>query len=513
MKKLVSTELMQKLDKFVVDEYKIKPITLMENAGKAVYDKILEVEGELKDKKITIICGKGNNGGDGLIVAENLIENGVTPTVYVLAKKTALTGEMKKIITKISKKLKINFISKYKEDIFNDIDIIVDAILGTGFNANPEGLFFDIMKNINESSAKVYSVDIPSGIHGTTGNAEDICVNADYTITMAYAKIGLYINDGYNSSGEVSVADIGFPKEVEDEIIETCLLSEEKDIKNLFKKRYLTCDKKEFGKVFNFAGSLSMPGAAILSSTAALRTGTGLLKLGIPMNISAVVSTIHPEIMTLPLAYTQPGYVSVNAEKDVLKGIKWGDALLAGPGLHVHPETKKIARRFFQKIEGKPTVLDADALNIIAETPDALENLFENTILTPHNSEMSRLVGISKELLILERLEILAKKSLEWGCHIVLKGTPTLIAKPDGTIYIHINKNPGMAVGGMGDVLSGIIVSLLGQKYEPFDAINLALNIQSVAAKFALEKYGEVSMLPSDLIKEIPNAIKYIKNL
>lgn len=514
MKKLVTAEMMKKIDELVINEHGIKSLTLMNNAGSRVFEKINEYEDKLKELNVTVVCGSGNNGGDGFVVAEHLSKLGSTVDVIVLAKKTDLKGDAKKTFTKLSKSLKtVKFISKIEDSFFDKTDVIVDAIFGTGFNANPEGLFYDIIKGMNDSSARVYSIDIPSGIHGTTGNSEDIAVEADYTITIGFPKIGLYINEGYTNSGIVDTVQIGLPKEVEDEVQDLRTLYELEDIKGLIKDRSLLVNKKDFGKVFNFAGSLGMPGAAVLSSVAALRTGTGLLKLGIPMNVSAQISTIHPEIMTMPLAYAQPGHTSINAERDVLKGYKWANAVLIGPGLTVHPETKKVVKKLLLRFTEKPTVLDADALNILSESPELLGRLSGDIVITPHDSEMARLIDTPRELLLLDRMNTAMKKAVEWRCHIILKGTPTIVANPDSSISFFVNKNPGLAVGGSGDVLSGILVSLLGQKIPMKESILLALYIHSIAGDFATEKFGENSLLPSDIIAEIPNAIKFIKSL
>lgn len=515
MHKLVTAELMRKIDELSIDNYGTSEIKLMTNAGIGVYRFLKERE-ELSDKNIVIICGKGNNGGDGLVVAEELLKENHTPLVYIFSSSKEHKGVAKKVITRIKKKFpdfKIKYLTDIKGFSLKNADIIIDAIFGTGFNSNPEGLFFDVIKAINESKALVYSIDIPSGVHGSTGNIEDIAVKADYTITFGYPKLGLYLSDGYSLSGEVSVAEIGLPAEVDEEVQESRVLIDINDLKGLIRSRPVVCDKKDYGKIFSFSGSISMPGAAVLSSLAALRTGTGLLKLGIPMNVSAAVSAAYPEIMTIPLAYTQPGYPSGNAEKEILKGVKWANAILMGPGLSVHPETKNLVKRVLTKQYIKPTVLDADALNILSESPDLISRFKENVILTPHNSEMARLLNMPKELFLLNRIETVTKKAMEWQCYIVLKGTPTIVACPDGSAKIFINKCPALATGGTGDVFAGVLASLIGQKYETTEAIILALYIHKFAADFAVENYGEDSILPSDIVKNIPKAIMKIKNL
>ncbi len=516
MYKLVTAEMMRKLDQITIEDFGLSSLKLMTKAGSEVFKAIEKQEVGLKNKIITIVCGKGNNGGDGLVVAECLLAKGINPNLVVLSAKTSLGGDPKKIYSRIIKKypeFKVQFISKYKESILKGAQIIVDAIFGTGFNSNPEGVFFDMIQGMNESEAKVYSIDMPSGIHGSSGNMEDIAVKADATITLGYPKLGLYLSDGYTYSGEVVVADIGIPKEVDEEVQETRVLIEEADLKNLFRKRTVVCEKKDFGKVFSFAGSLSMPGAAILSSLAALRTGAGLLKLGVPMNISASISSVHPEIMTQPLAYTQPGFSSGNAEREILRGIKWADVVLMGPGLSVQPETKKLVKKVLSKPLLKPVVLDADALNTLSESPELLGHSQGLTVLTPHNGEMARLGKTSKELFMLNRIDTIIKKSIEWECYIVLKGTPTIIACPDGSAHIFVNKCPALATGGTGDVLAGIITSLIGQKYEVLTSIKIALYLHKIATDFAVLETGEDSLLPSDIIKYLPKAIMKIKDL
>ncbi len=512
MKKLVTAEMMRKLEEFAIKEYKIDVMDLMNNAGAKVAEKILLEEKNIEKKKIVVFCGKGNNGGDGLVAAENLLKKKLNVEIYFLCLRTQLSDITKQVFSRMEKfHKKIHFIKAYHEKYLKNCDIIVDAIFGTGFNANPEGLFFETMEGINNSSATVYAVDIPSGLHGTTGSKEDIAVYADYTITFAYAKIGLFIRDGYSHSGEVEITSIGFPKELDEEVPDSTSLIEDDDCSDLLTKRPLVCDKKDFGKVFNFAGSLAMPGAAVLSSLAALRTGCGLLRLGVPMNISAAISVTYPEIMNIPLSYTQPGFTSVGAEKEILKGYKWGDAILVGPGLHVYSETKKIVKKLFVKLFGKPLVLDADALNILSENVDFFEKMGEECVITPHNSEMSRLANMEKEFLMLDRLDIASAKAKEWGCFVVLKGTPTIVATPRGEVKIYVHKMPAMATGGMGDVLSGIIVSLMAQGYKVIDAIVLGLNIHKCASKLALAKKNERSLLASDLVSEISNALDYLE--
>ncbi len=514
MRKLVTAENMKALDEMVIKNFRIKASVLMENAGKAVFDSIVRNEGNISGKKFTVVCGKGNNGGDGLVTARYLIEAGADVSVFVTGPKTSVSKESKKALLKLEKIYKkVISVKSAKDMVIEKGSILIDAIFGTGFSSNPEGLFFDIIAMMNDSGSKIYSVDIPSCIHGTTGFSGDIAVKADITVTFAYPKIGLFINDGYEHSGRVETADIGFPAEIDDEILDARILTDLSDATGIIKKRELMSDKKDYGKLFNLAGSISMPGAAVMSSLAALRSGTGLIKLGIPMNISASISSVNPEIMCLPLAYAQPGFSSPVAEKELAKGHRWCDACLVGPGLSVHPETKKLFKKFLHKLGPKPVVLDADALNILAENPDTLKKLSPNFILTPHDSEMSRLCQTTKELFSLNRLELCAQKAVEWNCYIILKGTPTIIAHPDGKILLHVNKNPAMAVGGMGDALSGMTAGFAARKIPADKAILAAVYIHSEAARIATEKYGDESLLPSDVIKEIHNAIKNLRKL
>ncbi|MBN1970094.1 MAG: NAD(P)H-hydrate dehydratase [Candidatus Delongbacteria bacterium] len=513
MLRLFTAEEMRSIDEKAIEQG-MKHADLMNNAADRVFEKVTELEPELKDKKILVVCGPGNNGGDAMLVAGKLDDAGYDVRMVVLSKKTLLKGEPKKISTKVSKSIKDNsFISEYSETIMHGVDIIIDGIFGTGFNSNPEGVFYDMIEAMNNSGKRIYSIDIPSGIHGSTGFMEDIAVIATTTISLQFPKLGLFINDGYVHSGEVINVDIGIPEGLDSEIEEKRYITDLSDLKGKLKKRDLMVDKKDFGKVFNFAGSLATPGAAILSSMAALRCGTGLLKLGVPMNISAAIASVNPEIMTVPLPYNQPGYTSMNAEKDILKAYSWCDAVLAGPGLSVSMETKKVTKRLISRNIDRPMVLDADALNVLSEGPDFIDRLGDQVVITPHNSEMARLAGTSKEFLLLDRINTCIQKAKDLDCYVVLKGTPTIVSSPKGEIFIHVNKNPGMAVGGSGDLLAGILVSFLGQKIAVPDAILLALYVHKIAGDLATEKYGENSVLPTDMLKEIPHAIKQIINL
>ncbi|PID27040.1 MAG: hypothetical protein CR982_06935 [Candidatus Cloacimonadota bacterium] len=514
MQKLLTAEEMRVVEENTINNFGIDSLVLMKNAATKIAETIISNEDDLKSKVVTFICGPGNNGGDGVFAAEILAKKGYNVKCYVIAKKSQIKGNIKKCLERLSKSIDTVIVdSNFSYDDINDSDILVDSIFGIGFNSNPEDGYYDAIHYINNCKKTVYSVDIPSGIHGSTGFMEDIAVNADYTITIQFPKLGLYLNDGYTYSGEVFIVDIGIPKGADEVVESKIFLTEESDVKNILRKRELTSDKKDFGKVFNFAGSLATPGAAVLSSISCLRTGIGMLKLGIPMNISASISSVYPEIMTIPLPYTQPGYTSLNAEKDIVKGFNWADAILVGPGLSVSPETKRVTKKLLSKYIEKPMVIDADGLNILSENLDLLDKLGENTVLTPHDGEMSRISNTSKEFLSLDRLSICIEKAKSWNTNIVLKGTPTIISNENGEVMIHVNKNPGLAVGGSGDVLAGILVSLMGQKYSIKESILLALYIQKISGEKAKEEKGEYSVLPTDQISEIPYAIKKIREM
>ena len=467
---------------------------------------------EFKDKKVTIICGKGRNGLSGLAIAEFLLKSEYSKNVSVLYfdKKSALSSQAKKINIAVSRQTEnVCFIKQIKLEEIGDSDLVVDALFGTGFNKNPEEIFFDAIKAVNDSKAVVVSIDTPSGIHGTTGYAEDISVHADYTLTAEYSKIGLYLNDGYENSGEIFPIQSEVHKDLDEQFETKVKLIEGTDDLSKIRKRKLHSVKKDYGKVFNFSGSIVRPGSAILSSLAALRSGAGLLKLGTPMNICTSLAAVHPEIMNLPLAYNQPGYTSSAAEKEIMKGYKWSDAVLIGPGISVHTETRNVTKSILAKIEkGKPLVLDDDALNIIYETLDLIKGVKAPIILTPQAGEMSRLAGTTREIMMLDCINLVPKKAKEWGCYIVYKGTPTIVADPNGNVEIFINKNPALATQGTGAVLSGILVSLLGQGFEILEAIRLALAVFREVGFRAVEKFGENTMLAEDLLNELPHAIR-----
>lgn len=512
MQKLVDVELSNKLYDYVLSEMSINPLDYARMLAKSYGEVILEKFKSFKESKISIICGKGNNGLSGLAIAEALLKSDFSDKIEILffEKKSTQSSMAKKINISLARLTdKVSFFKQIDIDSVLESDLIIDALFGTGFNKNPEDIYFNIIDKINKSKAKVISVDLPSGIHGTTGYREDISVHADYTLTSEFSKIGLYLNDGYENAGEISPVRSEIFNDLDEQFETMIKLIDSPEDAGKIKKRKLHSVKKDYGKIFNFSGSIVRPGSAILSSLAALRTGAGLLKLGMPMNICTSLAAVHPEIMNLPLAYNQPGYTSTAAEKEIMKGYKWSDAVLIGPGISVHTETRNVTKSVLTKIEkGKPLILDDDALNIIYETLDLIKGVDAPVILTPQAGEMSRLAGTTREIMMLDCINIVPKKAKEWGCYILYKGTPTIIADPNGKVEIFINKNPGLATQGTGAILSGILVSLLGQGIEVEKAIRMAMFIFREAGFKAVEKFSLNTMLAEDLLTEIPSAVR-----
>ena len=513
MKKLINVSTMKKLTALGMEKYNLKSIDVSNSGGEEYYQRLNKIEADLKQKKVAVFCGKGNNGTMGFSLAAQMVKDEMDVTIYLPFKKTEISKSSKTILTKLSKTFKnVVQIKQYDEELLEGVDIVIDALFGTGFNSNPDGLFYELIKGMNTSKAKVVSLDLPSGIHGSTGNEEDISVLADVTMTIGFAKIGLFVNDGFEHSGQIEIIETEMTKSVEEEVIANWYAVELEDVKKVFPKRQLTVNKKDFGKVFNFSGSLATSGDAILSSMAALRTGTGLLKLGIPMNISADISAHYPEIMTIPLPYSQPGFSSLNAEREILKGYKWCDAVLAGPGLSVYPETKEVLKRLISKMDGKPAVLDGDALNIIQDSMDTLKDASKDLVITPKTGEFARLCNTSREHVMFDGVSLVSSKAKEWECYVIYKGFPTLIGLPNGDVHILSKKNTVVNTEGAESVFSGILVSLMGQEMETVDAIHLGTYIYSIASEMAIKECGMISVLASDIVNKIPEAIKFIQS-
>ncbi|MFQ5821833.1 MAG: NAD(P)H-hydrate dehydratase, partial [Candidatus Heimdallarchaeota archaeon] len=458
------------MDRKTIEELGIPGIVLMENAGRKVVSVIRKMLGTVKDKKVAIFCGKGNNGGDGYVVARYLSSMGAQLTVLLAGESQQVKGDAAQNLNLLSKLgipvLPIS-LSEHAEGVFG-AHLIVDALLGTGVSGPVKGLIADIVDLINGQRAPKVAIDLPTGLESDTGAISGACVKADATVTMGHIKRGLLFSPGREHAGRVFVANIGIPQQVSRQIGVRCFQLRAKYIQNVLPIRPLNMFKNRCGQVFLLAGSVGLTGAATLSSEATLRIGAGMALLGIPKSLNSIVEERLTEVMTLPLPETDSQSISYEAKQQISDKFQWTDVLAIGPGLTTHAHSVKLVNWVLDKFD-KPIVLDADAINCLRDEADILKRAKGTLILTPHPGELSRIIGSSTKDILANPVEIVKDTAKKLNVILVLKGAPTVVGSPDGYTFINSTGNPGMATAGMGDVLTGVIAGLVAQGMSPLD--------------------------------------------
>ena len=514
--KVVTAEEMREIDRRTIKDYGISGTTLMERAGLKVAEKIKEL---FEKRKIIVLSGGGNNGGDGLVVARNLHEWGWNVKVILLANEKKLSPDCLEQY-KIAKKSGVPVVFNTEisgKDLHSAV--VVDAIFGTGLSKSVTGKIADIISFINNSTVPVISVDIPSGIASDTGQIMGEAVMSDYTVTFGLPKRGHLLYPGAECTGKLFVEDIGFPDElIESEKIRVELL-ENRDVSLLIPERRRYSHKGDYGHVLVIAGSRGKTGAAFMCAKACLRAGAGLVTIGVPETLMDVFQSRVTEEMTLPLPDRGDGTLSSKASDKILTFIAdKADVLAIGPGISVTDDTQKLVTALVLN-SAAPMVMDADAINALEGNKQVLRKAKAPIILTPHTGEMARLLTTGSRVRGFEgpreklryqiekdRINAAISFAKETGTYLVLKGAPTVIAEPEGSAFVNPTGNPGMASAGVGDVLTGMIAGLLGQGLNPLEASILGVFMHGLAGDIAANKKGEHSLIASDMINSLPDA-------
>lgn len=502
--KVCTAEQMRKADRAAVDTGGIPSIVLMENAAIAC---VREIE-KLKPKKVGIFCGKGNNGGDGLAIARHLFNKGYDAEVFLVCG-SDFSGDAS-INYDIAEKTGVHITeitdTEFSEYYISSCDLVVDAIFGTGIRGEIVGIAHEVIDAINLYAKKVLAVDIPSGVDSDTGAVCSCAVKADITVTFAAYKIGMFLYPGADFVGKVVLADISIPEY----IIELCEIETEVFEKSraakLFPKRYENSHKGNYGKIFILGGSKGMTGAPVLAAEAALKSGAGLVTVGIPESLNGIMEIKLTEAMTLPLP-EENGYLTENALNVVLEQLEKSDVLLIGPGMGRNERTQKLVCEVLLRSK-IPTIVDADALFALAKYADILDSCGCNLIFTPHDAEFARFVG--NESAQDGRVQAAKKFAADNGITLVLKGHYTVTTSPGGKQFINMSGNSGMATGGSGDVLAGIIAALLPTIGDETDAAATAVYLHGLAGDLAAEDVGKTSLTAADICKNISRAITNI---
>lgn len=509
--KIVTADEMREIDRRAIEVVGIPGVVLMENAGRAVSDTIKDLLRHLENPRVCIFAGKGNNGGDGFVIARHLANSGFRVKTFLLGEKGQVQGDAK-INLDILQGMGMDVEELSRDGLptarvaMSMSDLIVDAVFGTGFKGEVEGYVCRVLDTINESGRPVVAVDVPSGLDSTTGKVSSSCVKATHTVTFGLPKVGLLLYPGAAYVGELIVADIGIPRSLLVDEAFKLNLSTADEIRTWIPVRTRDSHKGTFGKVLVIAGSSNMSGAAALTGNAALKSGAGVVILGVPISLHSVMNSKLTEVMTRGLPETESGSISLQAQP-LLDGITRGAGALAiGPGLSTHSETAQLVRNMVMTTS-VPTVVDADGINAIAQDPGTLKAAKAPIVLTPHPGEMARLTGLSVQEIKLDRLNIALRVADQWGKIVVLKGARTIITDPSGVAYINTTGNSGMATAGSGDVLTGIIAGLLAQGIRPLEASVLGVYVHGLAGDIASSRYGEMGMTATDILGSVPEAL------
>lgn len=513
-----TTSEMKDLDKVAIETYGIPSIVLMENAGRGAAETILNYFDGIIDKKVGIFIGKGNNGGDGLVISRYLNQKGVQIQLYLLAPKSRISGDAK-INLDIVSKMNIPLVEMTNNEAFNQLkgemnhlDIIVDGILGIGLTSDVKGFFKDVIEYINRLKKPIVSVDAPSGLDCDSGWPKGISIEADLTITFGLPKVGQLIYPGLDFVGRLKVIDIGIPNEALINANLKCHLVTYDMVKGAIKDRAPNSHKGNYGHLLVIAGSVGKTGAAALASLGALRSGAGLVTLGIPESLNLSMEVKLTEVMTKPLPETYEHTFSLEALEQIQALTLKKGAVAMGPGISTHPQTRELILRLITELT-IPLIIDADAVNALAGYLDILKQAKSQIILTPHPGEMARLLGISTSEVQKDRVGIARAVAREHGVYVVLKGARTIIGDPEGNIYISPTGNPGMATGGMGDVLTGMIGGFIVQGYEVLDACLISVYIHGLAGDLIARDKGGIGMIAMDVVERLPEVIRDIKQM
>jgi len=506
---LTTAEQMRELDRRASDEFGIPSIILMENAGLRTFDVVYDILQEIGGNRVTVVCGKGNNGGDGFVVARHLSQAGADVEVYLIGRKDDVKGDAR-VNLKIAEKsdIPITELTDLSDLMYSldESDLIVDAIFGTGIKGEITGLARDVIDTINASGKYVVSVDMPSGLDSDTGQVLGSCVKADATVTFALPKIGLAAYPGISYAGEVTVVDIGIPELAFRTAGINTFVVDAEDIRIRLPKRPADANKGTFGKVAIIAGSAGMTGAAAMAGMAAVRIGAGLVTLGVPESLNDILEAKVTEVMTVSFPETPERSFSRAAVEKSLELIRRCDAVAIGPGIGRNPETVAFVHDILPKID-VPLVIDADGLNAIAEDVTVFEKQKSPAVITPHPGEMARLTGTPIEAIQSNRLKAAKDAAVRFGVTVVLKGAATVTASPDGEAWVNSTGSVALASGGTGDVLTGAITGLLAQGLSTLDAAICGVYIHGRAGELAEERYGSAGTAATDLLPLLPLAI------
>ncbi len=514
--KVVDAPAMRAMDQRAVHEFAMKGLQLMENAGRAVAEVVLKELGSqpVTPKRAAIICGKGNNGGDGFVVARHLKNAGVDVSVFSLGRLSDFKGDSHvnaRCWHKMGgavRYLKSSADLKKHTSAIEHAHVVVDAVLGTGLTSGVEGFYGEVIEYINTVYGKVVSIDVPSGMNASTGEAVGAAVRAEITVTMALPKVGFYLLPGSELAGRVEVVDIGMPRSIlTDETARWNLITAEM-VSAFLKPRPRVSHKYTYGHMAVLGGSPGKTGAPYMAALGAMRTGAGLATIGLPAGLNNIMECKTTEVMTFPLSEDENGRVGEGALEEIQRLLKGKTALVAGPGLGESVELRAVLNDLLKQCS-LPMVFDADALNNFrGSSGDFAGASTDDLVLSPHPGEAARLLGLSTAEVQAHRIGTALDLAKRTGAVVVLKGANTIIAAPCGDVYINTTGGPALATAGTGDVLAGVIGGLLGQGLSALNAAITAVYIHGLAGDAVSRAHGgHKGLMATELLAELPRLI------
>jgi len=509
--KVLTAAQMQAVDRQTIDEIGIPGVVLMENAGRGVAEEIIQRFSPVYSPSALVLAGKGNNGGDGYVIARHLLNRGWDVQTLVLAERDAIKGDAAVNLTALENcNGKVDFTPDSEAlaaciEATGEFTVLVDAIFGTGLTKPAQGLYLKAIEWLNQQPSPVIAVDISSGVDASTGRVLGVAVNSALTVSFAFPKVGQVSYPGAGLAGELVTVDIGIPEQVTAQASTDCLLIDAAEARRLLPVRSRDGHKGTFGHLLVVAGSTGKGGAAVMAAESGLRGGAGLVTLACPQSIQPVLASQLTEVMTVPLADSK-GEIGLLSYDDLLTLAEGKQALAIGPGLGLGEETSGLVRRLVEDSE-LPMVIDADGLTAFCGHTHIFDHQVDRQIvLTPHPGEMARLTGLPVDEIQANRFVVARDFAVRHSVVLVLKGARTLTASPDGRVHVNSSGHAGLASGGMGDVLTGLIGSLLAQGLDAMAAATLGVYLHGLAADRLLATFGDAGLLATDVMYELPAA-------
>jgi len=515
---ILTAEQMRQVDRRTVRAFGVPEIVLMENAGLRLLGFLQSTYPGLRRLRLLLLCGRGNNGGDAFVLARHLHNQCIHFRVVLFGRPGDVRGSAAINLAAI-RRLGVEILSvlgpagwRRVRSLLGESDLVVDGILGTGLSRPVTGLLAKVFEAVNRSGAEIVSVDIPSGLSGDSAGLPGPSIRATHTVTFARPKLPHIFPPARERCGTVHVADVSIPAEAVAAEPGTLELLEPVLLAAALPQRRAESHKGDFGHVLVVAGSRGKGGAARMTALAALRAGCGLVTVAVPESLRGRLVGSAMEVMTEEMPETPLGSLAYEALPRLIRLLEGKQAVAIGPGLTTHPETQKLVRALATRAR-IPVVLDADGLNAFSGAANLISGARRPILLTPHPGEMARLLGASTRDVQNDRIRLASRFASGRRCHLVLKGHLTVIARPDGSVSINPTGNPGMATGGSGDVLTGLLAGLLAQGLDAATAVRLGVYLHGLAGDLAAERIGEIPLLARDILSEFPRALLRIRRL